>query len=178
MSKVNLHMKLLLTLAFSPGMAGDGGNDCGALRASHAGIALSKAEASLVAPFSTGRVERNSGQISLILGPRGGPKGPKEAPFGGTKNRHLGRDFFGASGRFWISPQGWQCLIWFERGVLVWQPIWRPSHISSCKRWAFIPSCRRLAGIAPDGAMSGTRTGNIHTATSSLLPSTWSKTIN
>eukprot|EP00435_Cladocopium_sp_Y103_P035422 s1144_g9.t1 len=49
------------------GMAGDGGNDCGALRASHAGIALSKAEASLVAPFSSGRVERNSGQISLIL---------------------------------------------------------------------------------------------------------------
>ena len=53
-------------------MAGDGGNDCGALRASHAGIALSKAEASLVAPFSSGRVERNSGQISLILGPNGG----------------------------------------------------------------------------------------------------------
>lgn len=51
------------------GMAGDGGNDCGALRASHAGIALSKAEASLVAPFSTGRVERNSGQISLMTVP-------------------------------------------------------------------------------------------------------------
>lgn len=48
-----------------PGMAGDGGNDCGALRASHAGIALSKAEASLVAPFSSGRRERNSQQISL-----------------------------------------------------------------------------------------------------------------
>ena len=112
MSKVNLHMKLLLTLAFPPGMAGDGGNDCGALRASHAGIALSKAEASLVAPFSTGRVERNSGQISLILGPRGGPKGPKEATFGGAKNRHLGRDFFGASGRFWISPQ--DDSAWFD----------------------------------------------------------------
>lgn len=54
------------------GMAGDGGNDCGALRASHAGIALSKAEASLVAPFSSGRLERNSQQISLCLG-LGGP---------------------------------------------------------------------------------------------------------
>ena len=39
-------------------MAGDGGNDCGALRAAHAGIALSKAEASLVAAFSTGRGEK------------------------------------------------------------------------------------------------------------------------
>ena len=47
------------------GMAGDGGNDCGALRASHAGIALSHAEASLVAPFSSGRLEKNSDQISL-----------------------------------------------------------------------------------------------------------------
>lgn len=38
------------------GMAGDGGNDCGGLRAAHAGIALSDAEASLVSPFSTGRL--------------------------------------------------------------------------------------------------------------------------
>eukprot|EP00088_Acartia_fossae_P065627 TRINITY_DN80970_c0_g1_i1.p1 TRINITY_DN80970_c0_g1~~TRINITY_DN80970_c0_g1_i1.p1 ORF type:complete len:328 (-),score=-9.94 TRINITY_DN80970_c0_g1_i1:212-1195(-) len=35
------------------GMCGDGGNDCGALRASHAGIALSEAEASIVSPFSS-----------------------------------------------------------------------------------------------------------------------------
>jgi len=49
-------------------MAGDGGNDCGALRASHAGIALSHAEASLVAPFSSARLEKNSDQISLYLG--------------------------------------------------------------------------------------------------------------
>jgi len=34
------------------GMCGDGGNDCGALRAAHAGIALSEAEASVVSPFT------------------------------------------------------------------------------------------------------------------------------
>merc|ERR1719499_1328304 len=37
------------------GMCGDGGNDCGALRAAHAGLALSDAEASLVAPFASSR---------------------------------------------------------------------------------------------------------------------------
>ncbi|KAF4731469.1 hypothetical protein FOZ62_004032, partial [Perkinsus olseni] len=34
------------------GMCGDGGNDCGALRAAHAAMALSQAEASMVSPFS------------------------------------------------------------------------------------------------------------------------------
>lgn len=33
-------------------MCGDGGNDCGALRAAHAGLALSDAEASVVSPFT------------------------------------------------------------------------------------------------------------------------------
>jgi len=35
------------------GMCGDGGNDCGALQAAHAGIALSDAEASIVSPFTS-----------------------------------------------------------------------------------------------------------------------------
>lgn len=34
-------------------MTGDGGNDCGALRAAHVGLAMSEAEASIVSPFST-----------------------------------------------------------------------------------------------------------------------------
>eukprot|EP00929_Paragymnodinium_shiwhaense_P049847 TRINITY_DN25139_c0_g1_i3.p1 TRINITY_DN25139_c0_g1~~TRINITY_DN25139_c0_g1_i3.p1 ORF type:complete len:1163 (-),score=155.87 TRINITY_DN25139_c0_g1_i3:504-3992(-) len=41
-------------LGYYVGMCGDGGNDCGALRAAHAGLALSEAEASIVAPFSSG----------------------------------------------------------------------------------------------------------------------------
>ncbi|KAL1922683.1 uncharacterized protein VTP21DRAFT_10222 [Calcarisporiella thermophila] len=47
---VQLHMERGITA-----MCGDGGNDAGALRASHAGIALSEAEASIVSPFSTNR---------------------------------------------------------------------------------------------------------------------------
>lgn len=45
---VQLHMENGITA-----MTGDGGNDCGALRAAHVGIAMSDAEASIVSPFST-----------------------------------------------------------------------------------------------------------------------------
>ena len=45
-------------------MTGDGGNDCGALRAAHAGLALSEAEASVVSPFTT---NTKSVQASVTL---------------------------------------------------------------------------------------------------------------
>eukprot|EP00439_Symbiodinium_sp_Y106_P039537 s1359_g4.t2 len=47
------------------GMTGDGGNDCGALRTAHAGLALSEAEASMVSPFSSSKGLTDKGFISL-----------------------------------------------------------------------------------------------------------------
>lgn len=47
------------------GMTGDGGNDCGALRTVHAGLALSEAEASMVSPFSSSKGLTEKGFISL-----------------------------------------------------------------------------------------------------------------
>ncbi|XP_063901419.1 polyamine-transporting ATPase 13A3-like [Zophobas morio] len=47
------------------GMCGDGGNDCGALRAAHAGIALSDAEASMVSPF-TSKAKTCSSAVDLV----------------------------------------------------------------------------------------------------------------
>ncbi|EER01906.1 hypothetical protein Pmar_PMAR028572, partial [Perkinsus marinus ATCC 50983] len=56
--KVNV-TKYLQSRKLVVGMCGDGGNDCGALRAAHAGMALSEAEASMVSPFSSGRDGRS-----------------------------------------------------------------------------------------------------------------------
>lgn len=49
MKVVSMHRDLGLVV----GMCGDGGNDCGALRCAHAGLALSEAEASVVSPFTS-----------------------------------------------------------------------------------------------------------------------------
>ena len=42
-----------LYISFLEGMCGDGANDCGALKAAHAGISLSEAEASVASPFTS-----------------------------------------------------------------------------------------------------------------------------
>jgi len=44
---------------------GDGGNDCGALKAAHIGIALSDAEASVVAPFTS--LDKEISSVTVVL---------------------------------------------------------------------------------------------------------------
>lgn len=64
--KINV-VKYLQGRGLVVGMAGDGGNDCGGLRAAHAGLALSDAEASMVAPFSTGRLGKGAAKHDISL---------------------------------------------------------------------------------------------------------------
>ncbi|DBB17796.1 TPA: hypothetical protein ACH3X3_002824 [Trebouxia sp. C0006] len=53
---VSMHQRAGLVV----GMCGDGGNDCAALQAAHAGLALSDAEASLVSPFTSNNKSMSS----------------------------------------------------------------------------------------------------------------------
>ncbi|RWS13255.1 cation-transporting ATPase 13A3-like protein [Dinothrombium tinctorium] len=46
-------VELLQQLGYYVGMCGDGANDCGALKAAHAGVSLSEAEASVASPFTS-----------------------------------------------------------------------------------------------------------------------------
>eukprot|EP00794_Sanderia_malayensis_P015960 gene15960-17566_t len=43
----------LQSIGYTVGMCGDGANDCGALKAAHAGVSLSEAEASIASPFTS-----------------------------------------------------------------------------------------------------------------------------
>ncbi|KNC82368.1 hypothetical protein SARC_05339 [Sphaeroforma arctica JP610] len=61
-SAVEMHKKA----GIITGMCGDGGNDAGALRAAHAGMALSDAEASIVSPF-TSKSKSVQSVVDLLL---------------------------------------------------------------------------------------------------------------
>lgn len=58
---INMHRDA----GFVVGMCGDGGNDCGALRSAHVGLALSEAEASVVSPF-TSKLKSVSSTVELV----------------------------------------------------------------------------------------------------------------
>jgi predicted P-type ATPase len=63
-------VKLHMATGSVTGMCGDGGNDCGALRIAHVGVALSDAEASVVSPF-TSKSRTLRSVVDLVLEGRG-----------------------------------------------------------------------------------------------------------
>ena len=60
-------VNMYIDQGFITGMCGDGGNDCGALRAAHAGIALSEAEASVVSPFTSKKRDVGGQEIQSVM---------------------------------------------------------------------------------------------------------------
>ena len=58
-------IEALQSVGYFVSMCGDGANDCGALKAAHAGISLSEAEASVASPF-TSKIENISCVPELI----------------------------------------------------------------------------------------------------------------
>ncbi|SBT36608.1 P-type ATPase, putative [Plasmodium ovale wallikeri] len=58
-------IKDFINFDYITGMCGDGSNDCGALKISHAGIALSNSDSSVVSPFSS-RNENIKGVIDVL----------------------------------------------------------------------------------------------------------------